>query len=967
MNFLPVLRLTVLALLILSLPASAIAQRGQPVPPDVLKKMQEAQIKAAQAAAAAKAKAAATKTKSSTNKKPTTAKKTNAKAAKPAVPAVKPVTRSTTPETPPDPNELKARPDADGKVRFNFNGQPWPLVVEWLAEISEMSLDWQELPGGYLNLTTRGSYTVEEARDIINQHLLVRGYTLLREGETLRVTPIKKMNKSLVPRVPPEELEKRMPNEFVRTSFKLDWMVAANAIEEFKPMLSEHGTLTPLNSTNRLEALDTVSHLREIFRVIREEQSGQAQESLVKQFRIKHRRASDVIVLVYRMLGMNPDDPSKPLTSSQVKAIQKAVAAAQKAAKGQVVRVPIPTRLILNERENSILAQAEPDMMERIRQTIEQIDVPVDPSKSMIGNLNRMKVYKLNTFPPKPLVDLLVDLGELDPRTKLKVDENNKSIIAYASLTDHLVIQQLVERVDGSLRHFEVVQLKRLDAAQVAGTIQAMMGGEENSRNSRRRYDDYYYYGYSSRRKQESTDKFRVEADVDNNRLLLRANDGEMQEINTLLTKLGEAPSGSGSSLASHGEMIRVYDAGPAKNAQEVLRQFKKLWQLENPIEIDIPDVPTEDKKPAPAPTTDTRTGVIERASVMQLTSAQRRDIGVPTGQLDGESDKAREVRAFFDRIDSKRAAERVAAEKGDDKATTVSGAAPIRISLRADGRIVLTSNDRLALQVAERLLQELLPPKQDFKIYHLKYCNPSFMALTLEDYFDINSFDSYWDRRDDDKARLSKKKEMKFIYDNYTSTLMVKNADASQLATIEKLIEVYDKPEPSEGRSVRVTKIFKIKNSRAEVIATTVKDVFRDLLSGNDKALQQPGNANDKKGGGRMFFDPFSSYISVGDENGGDGEVKFKGLLSIGVDTHSNTLVVSTTQGLLQTIGEIIDELDAAAAPSSNVRVVKISRNINLKKLEERLNKLLAKPKQPQPTAKKPPGQPQPQPKPGR
>ena len=81
----------------------------------------------------------------------------------------KPVQRPAKPETPPNPDELKVRPNEAGKIRLNFNGQPWPDLLKWLADVSNMSLDWQELPGDYLNLTTQQQYTVREVRDLINR------------------------------------------------------------------------------------------------------------------------------------------------------------------------------------------------------------------------------------------------------------------------------------------------------------------------------------------------------------------------------------------------------------------------------------------------------------------------------------------------------------------------------------------------------------------------------------------------------------------------------------------------------------------------------------------------------------------------------------------------------------------------------------------------------------------------------
>ncbi len=180
-------------------------------------------------------------------------------AAKPEEP--KPTLRPTTPPKPPNPDELKVRPDADGKVRFSFQGQPWEPVLKWLADISGMSLDWQKLPGDYLNLSTKQRYTVREARDLINQHLLARGYTMLCNGEVLTVANIKELDPSLVPRVTPSELDKRDPHEFVKVTFPLDWLTAETIIEEINPMKSPNGKITPLKSTNRLEALDSVINL----------------------------------------------------------------------------------------------------------------------------------------------------------------------------------------------------------------------------------------------------------------------------------------------------------------------------------------------------------------------------------------------------------------------------------------------------------------------------------------------------------------------------------------------------------------------------------------------------------------------------------------------------------------------------------------------------------------------------------
>lgn len=223
----------------------------------------------------------------------------------------KPLSRPTEPSKPGDPEELKIRPDDDGKVKFNFTGQKWPDVLQWLADISEMSLDWQELPGDFLNMTTQRSYTVEEAQDLINRHLLDRGYTMLCQGELMSVVNTKKLNPSMVPRVDPAELEQRRPYEFVKVSFQLDWLLATAAVKELEPMLSPNGKLTALSATNRLEAMDAAINLHEIYRLLTEEQSPDGKDRLIKVFELNHSRAEDVRKLLLELLGVESKASSK--------------------------------------------------------------------------------------------------------------------------------------------------------------------------------------------------------------------------------------------------------------------------------------------------------------------------------------------------------------------------------------------------------------------------------------------------------------------------------------------------------------------------------------------------------------------------------------------------------------------------------------------------------------------------------
>ncbi len=514
-----------------------------------------------------------------------------------AAPAV--VTRPPKPAFEVDPKELDIKP-VDGKVQFNFHGQPWQGVLEWLAGISGLSLDWQELPGDHLNLRTQRDYTLDEARDLLNQHLLARGYTMLRQGEVLTVVNLAKLDPALVPTVEPEELEKRDPHEFVQTIFALDWMPADTAEEELKPLLSPKGKLAKLTTTNRLHALDVVANLRAIHELITEEQSGRGRERLVKSFKLEYARADDVKTLLEDFLGLDKKKgPAMPMDPNQARMMQQQMQMQAQQNGGQPNPAAAPKKeeiaIISNPRDNEIIAQAPPETMAIIEQTVQLLDAPSARQESLDRQLSKYRVFRLSQIDPETLVTMLTEMGGLDPRTKLTADKKNHSLIVNGSLVDHVVVQQVVERLDGSDRSFEVIRLRRLPADYVAGTIRFMMGGEEEKKDDSS-YRRYYYYDPfgSNQQEEEKSTQFRVDADVENNRLLIYANELELEEIQKLLVKLGEVRPNDGQRST-----VRVLNVS-GEQADEFLQRLKENWGAGNshPLVIEPSKTPEEAAPP---------------------------------------------------------------------------------------------------------------------------------------------------------------------------------------------------------------------------------------------------------------------------------------------------------------------------------------------------------------------------------
>ena len=1047
-----------------------------------------------------------------------------------------PTKRPTEPPEPPDPEVLKVRPDEQGKVRFNFKGHSWPSVLEWIADISGMSLDWQELPEGYLNLITQKSYSVAEARDLINRHLLARGYTMLIQDEVISVSKVDSINTAVVPRVEPEQLPECLPYEFIKTSFQLDWLLAPDAVEELKPMLSPNGKLTALTATNRIEAMDAAINLQQVYQVLQEEQSDSGQDRLVREFPLKHTSAKEVVEHLNTLLGIDSKNgaPKGPMTPQQMEAMKRQAQMQAEMAKNAGKGGPAPKAkadiyLLANERHNSVIVNAPPDKMAVISQAIEILDVGSAPQKSIVDRINRVQVYRLenvepeavvkmigemgsldhttrlevdnennaiiasatlvdhvtirtlidrldqggrksvilplenlraemvvkqidflmggaedtekdnqsssggmsrgfnpfesfgrsfsrsrggqpagredkfrvsadvknnalilwcnefelrkveglleqlesmpdlgdgvfqvqvyrlNTLDPEPLVATLEDMDALGVHASLKADKESKSIVAYATAPDHKKIQELIDRLDSSGRKFEVVQLRRLQADYVAGTVEFMMdAGEKEQQSNSRYYWDYYSRG-RDQEKEESG--FKVDADVENNRLLLLANESEMEEVMNLLVKLGEIPAEGGDP-----SKVRVIDSLPGPELEKLLKQIEKAWPSMAPNPLVVPDTETEDKAVERVPggeATDRQTGT-------QPAALGESPFRFAQHETSGEETPAPEAAAPAAVAEPAETAGETASAtpggKGDEKETApgedgkdqVVGKAPVSISVGPDGRLVIASEDTRALDRLEELMTTLMPERPDYHLFRLKYAYASTVAYNLEDifadkekepasrgrtYYFYDYYGSGGNKKEEEKFRLSKRRPLKFISDYSSNSILVQNADPDQLKTIADLIEFYDQPEPSDSQSIRKTEVVSVKYSKASVIAETVKDVYRDLLSANDKAL---ANNQQKNGPERNF-----TYVFDSDSGGGSDEERktpsFKGLLSLGVDDLSNTLIVSAPAYFIDDVLKVIEDLDQAAEPTvETVEVISLSQGVSAPEIQEKLMKIL-------------------------
>jgi type II secretory pathway component GspD/PulD (secretin) len=255
----------------------------------------------------------------------------------------------------------------------------------------------------------------------------------------------------------------------------------------------------------------------------------------------------------------------------------------------------------------------------------------------------------------------------------------------------------------------------------------------------------------------------------------------------------------------------------------------------------------------------------------------------------------------------------------------------PVRITIGPNG-LILSSADTRALDQLEELLAEL-SPKSSFRVFTLQHTFAKDVASLLEDIFkgeedgkkskSSELFETFYfgfspsSSTPKQRSSLSKRRPVAFVPDPVTNTILVQHADEAQLAEIEQLIRLYDRVEPPDSNSVRRTQMIPLKYAIAKQAAATIKEVYRDLLSPNDPVFEKI-NAQKQQQQQQERPMSFYSYLQTADQNDDEKNVlpRFKGMLSVGVDELTNTLIISAPQGLLTDVQAMIQELDHSAQP---------------------------------------------------
>jgi len=502
-------------------------------------------------------------------------------------------------------------------------------------------------------------------------------------------------------------------------------------------------------------------------------------------------------------------------------------------------------RVSFDAKTRTLLVVARPDQHETIKALIDQLD----PGDAVAG-VRSFEIYALSGMDGLTAVEVAKGvLQPIDPAATVSWEKTSKQLVVSTTVAGQQEVSRAFERfLESDPREMDVIQLRMLSASSAQNAIEGLYGGKFTKDG------DYPV----------------IQADEDSQQLLVRGSKKQLQDIRTLLTKMGEpnlnVTADAGGPANRNLRVIPIQG-----NVEPTLQKIQDLWPRvrRNPIRI---------LRPA---------GVVEPAAPVPNASGA---FSVPAESLNPQETTEPPAAET-----SPRPVELNAQAATGSPPAIASDEPPAIILIPGPGRITIASDDADALDQLESILRATSSQSsgtagnrnRDFSVYQLRNAGAEDVAQTLESIYQS-------------RAGMLAFGSVVIVPEPRMNALIVYGGRTDR-DRIEQLLEILDTEKlPDSGRIFR-TQVISVKHADAQKVSTVVRGVYRTEMSagGSRRAIDIPTGID-------------SSVASVLRQINAAASAP---LLTIEVQIETNSLVVKAPQNLIDELTELVTQLDDTAS----------------------------------------------------
>jgi type II secretory pathway component GspD/PulD (secretin) len=399
----------------------------------------------------------------------------------------------------------------DGKFKFTFIFTPWRTVLEYFAKQGGYAFATDKWPSGTFNYTDPRPYTAEQAIDLLNMHLLTKGFILVKREKLLRLFDTANdgsVPPEFVPEIGPEDLANRGEFELVTVTYQLDRWPATEAEGQIKKRLGPYGSITVFETARQLAVTELGGRQRWIKRMIDAvEQPNAPKDEKFGVIRLNRLTPTEFMNHVRQLYGIAPD---------KFETDDKSL------------------RLSPNELDSVVYCFGKGPKIEQAQELARQIDGNAPGARGGSGGLGftiaeqpQFKVYTIWRADPVMVENVIRTLlANSAPELRVQRDEKSNRINVLAKGLQHQAIAAIINEMENEAGSVEVIKLRRKDALAAATDIIKLFGGDPNGKTP--------------------TNSLKISADQANQTITINATLPMLEQIKDWLIKEGEPLGGPG-------------------------------------------------------------------------------------------------------------------------------------------------------------------------------------------------------------------------------------------------------------------------------------------------------------------------------------------------------------------------------------------------------------------------------------
>jgi type II secretory pathway component GspD/PulD (secretin) len=354
----------------------------------------------------------------------------------------------------------------DGRIGFNFQFTPWKDVIDFFAKQGGYAFTTDKYPSGTFSYSDSKKYTAEEALDLLNLHLMMKGFMLVKREKLLKLFDVEndgQIPPEFVPQVSEEDLARRGEFELVKVRFQLSAWTPEAAEADIRKVLGPYGTVMTFSSARQIVVTELGGKLRDIKKMIDavEKPDAYKDEKIVK-IKLQRLTPTEFMTMCRQAFGI-PEGAFQTMDNPMSPSL----------------------RLSMNDLDGIIICNGKSAMIARVEELAKLVDVPAErsstPGAATPLDQAYFAVYSIDQADPVLAENVVrVQLAGA-PDARIQLDPKTGKLMVLARKATHDQVKTILDVMDDNGEVVEVLRLRQMDAQTAATSIGQLYAGVANA------------------------------------------------------------------------------------------------------------------------------------------------------------------------------------------------------------------------------------------------------------------------------------------------------------------------------------------------------------------------------------------------------------------------------------------------------------------------------------------------------